>query len=276
MDPEIKKQRVTETFNLVAGGYLHPASRFFRFAADALVELLKPESGWRVLDVATGTGVVSTAIAPLIHPGRVHAIDLSAGMLREQENAIEELGLSNIDLHVMDAEDMEFGNDYFDAVVCSFGLFFLPDMEKGLKEWLRVSKPGGTIIFTSFGRNAFQPLTKMFLDRLEAFGVDIPQDRTKMGWYPLSSEQQGRALMASVGIGDIAVTSKQLGYYLENSHDWWEVCWNAGYRSFLEQLDAEKLDAFRREHLAEIDLLKKDEGIWMDVEVLFFKGSRSR
>jgi arsenite methyltransferase len=272
MDPEIAKQRVTDTFNMVADGYLHPAARFFPFAADALVDLLKPRAGIRVLDVATGTGVVSTTVAPIIAPGRVHAIDLSERML--QEKAIAHLGLTNVDLHVMDAEALEFRKDYFDAITCAFGLFFLPDMKKGLKEWMRVAKPGATILFTSFGQNAFQPLTRLFLDRLETYGIEIPKDRSKMGWYPLSTPEQGEVLMEAAGMSDISVVNKQLGYHLANADDWWEVVWNAGYRSFLLQLSEEQLDNFRREHLAEIGSLKDDQGIWLDVEVLFFKGRK--
>lgn len=275
MDPKVTKQRVTDTFNMVADGYLHPASRFFPLAADALVGLLKPRPGIRALDVATGTGVVSTAIARIITPGRVDAIDLSEGMLHQQEKAIDRLGLNNIDLHVMDAEALEFPDDHFDAVTCGFGLFFLPDMEKGLKEWVRVTRPGGTVLFTSFGRDAFQPLTKLFLDRIEAYGIEIPADRTRMGWYPLSTPEQGKALMETAGITNIEITSRQLGYHLGSADDWWEVTWNAGYRSFLLRLSDKQLDRFRQEHLAEIEGLKSGQGIWMDVEVLFFRGSKA-
>jgi SAM-dependent methyltransferase len=275
VDPNVTKQRITDTFNMVADGYLHPAARFFPSAANALVELLEPQPGFRTLDVATGTGVVSTTIAPIIAPGRVDAIDLSEGMLRQQEKAIDKLGLTNIELHVMDAEALDFREDYFDAVTCSFGLFFLPDMEKGLKEWRRVTKPGGTILFTSFGRDAFQPLTKLFLDRIEAYGIEIPNDRTRMGWYPLSTPEQGRTLMETAGITNIEISSRQLGYHLGSADDWWELTWNAGYRSFLLQLSDQQLDRFRQEHLAEIVALKGEQGIWMDVEVLFFKGSKA-
>lgn len=72
----------------------------------------------------------------------------------------------------MDAESLEFKNNYFDAVTCSFGLFFLPDMLAALKEWRRVTKPGGQLLFTSFAESAFQPLVGEFIDDLYEFGAE--------------------------------------------------------------------------------------------------------
>lgn len=155
MDPDKIKQATTAVFNKVAEGYEHPYSRYFPFTADKILFLLKPKRGDKILDIATGTGVVATTLAKAIEPGRVHAIDLSEGMLAQLEKTVEKLGINSIDVHVMDAESLEFRKDYFNAAVCSFGLFFLPDMLAGLKEWVRVVKPGGTLLFTSFGQMLF-------------------------------------------------------------------------------------------------------------------------
>lgn len=262
-------------FNKVAEGYDHPYSRYFPFAADNILYLLKPKRGGRFLDIATGTGAVATALAKAVEPGRIHAIDLSEGMLGQLQKATEKQGLTNIDLHVMDAESLEFRKDYFDTVVCSFGLFFMSDMLAALKEWARVIKPGGNILFTSFGLKAFQPMTKLLLDILENYGVEVPKDRSKMGWYKLATSEQGTALMQQAGLIDISVESKQLGFHLATAMEWWEVVWNAGFRGLVDRVPEEKLDQFRKEHLADIDQLKTKEGIWLDVEVLFFMANKS-
>jgi len=274
VDPEKIKQAITAVFNKVAEGYEHPYSRYFPFAADKILFLLKPECGDKILDIATGTGIVATTLAKAIEPGRVHAIDLSEGMLAQLDKSIEKLGINNIDAHIMDAESLEFRKEYFDAVVCSFGLFFLPDMLAGLKEWVRVVKPGGTLIITTFGQNAFQPMAGLLLDRLEHYGVEIPKDRTKMGWHKLATEEQGKNIMRQAGLTGINVVSEQLGFHLKSAMEWWEVVWNAGFRSFVDQVPEDKLDQFRKEHLAEVEQLGSKQGIWLDAEVLFFKATK--
>ena len=271
MNPEQIKEATTAVFNKIAEGYEHPYSRYFPFAADKILFLLKPKRGDKILDIATGTGMVATTLAKAIEPGRVHAIDLSEGMLAQLEKSTDKLGISNIDVHVMDAESLEFRKDYFTTAVCSFGLFFLPDMLAGLKEWTRVVKPGGTLLFTSFGQNAFQPMAKLLLDRLEKYGVEIPEDRARMGWYKLATPEQGKELMQQAGLTDINVVSEQLGFYLSSAMEWWEVVWNAGFRGLVDQVPENELDQFRKDHLAEVEQLKGDDGIWLDAEVLFFK-----
>lgn len=274
MDADEIKQRTSALFDKVAEGYEHPYSRYFPFSADKILFLLKPKRGEKILDIATGTGVVATTLAKAIEPGRVHAIDLSQGMLAQLEKSIEKHGTSNIDIHVMDAESLEFRKEYFDTVVCSFGLFFLPDMLAGLKEWVRVIKPGGTLLFTSFGQKAFQPMTKLLLDRLEQYGVEVPKDRTKTGWYKLATPGQGTALMQQAGLTDINVVSKQLGFHISSATEWWEVVWNAGLRGLVDQVPEDQMNQFRKEHLAEVSKLKAKDGIWLDAEVLFFKAAK--
>ncbi|MCR4347941.1 MAG: hypothetical protein NUV55_12180 [Sulfuricaulis sp.] len=59
------RERVTSVFNLVAAGYDRPELRFFPFCADRLIARLSPLPGTKLLDVATGTGVVALAAAHL-------------------------------------------------------------------------------------------------------------------------------------------------------------------------------------------------------------------
>jgi arsenite methyltransferase len=273
--PEEVKQTVTATFDTVASGYDNPSTRFFPDAADRLIALLRPRPGQKILDVAAGTGVVTVAAAQAVGTsGRVTAVDLSEAMLQRAEQTVRKLGLAQVDFHAMDAEDLGFQRDHFDHALSSFGLFFLPDMARGLGEWMRVTRPGGTVAFTSFGPKAFQPMSKLFLDRIAGFGVPVPADRSQMGWFRLSTDAKGLALMTEAGLVDKRVERAQLGYHLQSPEDWWELCWNAGYRSFLMQLSDADVERFRQEHLEEVAALAGDQGIWLDVEVLFFLGRK--
>ena len=269
--PDQFKQGVKQTFDLVAGGYDTPAMRYFPFSADSLADRLKARRGEKVLDVATGTGQVAMAIAQSTGPqGRVQAIDISDKMLDKAMLNIQKAGLTNIDLHTMDAERLDFKSQYFDAASCAFGLFFLPDMQKGVNEIFRVLKPGGRFIFTSFTSQAFAPLIDLFRDHMAEFNIQIPDEQ----WRLLANEQHCLKLLDEAGFIDTQANKQQLGYHLASKIDWWEILYSSGLRAMLEQLEPAQLAEFRTRHLAEIDKLKTDKGIWLDVEVLFTFGIR--
>jgi len=270
-EPEQIKQGIKQTFNLVASGYDTPAMRYFPFSADHLAASLQAKRGEKALDVACGTGMAAMAMAQMLGPeGRVQAIDISDKMLNKALQNIQKAGLTNIDLHTMDAEQLEFKSQYFDAASCAFGLFFLPDMLKGAKEIFRVLKPGGRFIYTSFSTQAFSPLADLFREHLAEFGFDIPDTK----WRLLSDDESCLGLLNDAGFESSRVDRQQLGYHLASHIDWWEILYNSGFRGMLEQLEPAQLAEFRTKHLAAVDKLKTNQGIWLDVEVLFVFGKR--
>jgi ubiquinone/menaquinone biosynthesis C-methylase UbiE len=269
------RAQVAAAFNRVAAGYDNPASRFFPFCADRLIVRLKPARGSKILDVATGTGVVAmAAIQAVGNEGRVMAIDLAEGMLDRLQEKIDKFGIPNIDLHVMDASMLDFRREYFDHVVCSFGIFFLPDMSAGLREWARVTKPGGRVLFTVFGKQAFQPMMELFIRRIENFGVVAPDKDAPFAAMRLADPEHCRDLLSGAGLKDIEVLTEQLGYHLKDEAQWWEVIWNSGMREWVERIPPDRRELFRTEHLADVRPLIGEQGLWLNVETLFAAGTK--
>jgi len=98
----------------------------------------------KVLEIGIGTG----KNLPYYPEGvEVIGIDFSRGMLEKAEKRKKELGLENVKLLYMDAQNMELDDNTFDTVVSTFVFCTVPDPIKGLKEAYRVLKPGGTAIF---------------------------------------------------------------------------------------------------------------------------------
>jgi arsenite methyltransferase len=268
-------RRIAAVFDVVAPGYDSPALRFFPFVADRLIARINPRRGEKILDVAAGTGAVALAAAQAVAPdGRVTAIDLAEQMLAQLDAKRRKFGIENLDVHVMNARHLEFRRDYFHHTVSSFGIFFLPDMLAGLREWARVTRPGGTVTFTVFGAQAFQPMMGLFLSRVRAAGVTIPENSPRRAAERLQDPEVCRSLAVEAGLTDVSVEREVIGYHLRDTNDWWEILWNSGTRAALEQLTPEQRDALRTVHVAEVAALASADGIYLNVETLVVSGRK--
>jgi ubiquinone/menaquinone biosynthesis C-methylase UbiE len=99
------------------------------------------KKGNRVLDTACGTGLVSRECAQ--RGAKVTGLDLNEGMLKVAGRISPD-----IDWHLGDVGDLQFEDGAFDASVCQFGLMFLPEPEKAIRELWRVLAPGGRMAVT--------------------------------------------------------------------------------------------------------------------------------
>lgn len=270
------KQKVAAGFNLASVGYDRQAVRFLALTARKLVEIAAIQNQETVLDVATGTGHSAIALSSLVgEKGRVIGIDIAADMLEVARANIAKAGLHNVDLQLGDAENLSFEDGSFDKVVCASGIFFLPDMLAGLKEWRRVAKPGGVVAFSSFGETAFNPMRERYANRIQNnYGVVLPPSR---GFQRLNTIEKCQDLMQQAGFGleDIEIRTEQLGYYLQNADEWWDIVWHTGFRHSVSQIAPERLEQFKTEHLAEIGTLATGKGIWLDVPVIFALGRKA-
>lgn len=119
---------------------------------DRLIQLAAVRQGHRVLDVATGIGEPAVTAARLVGPaGRVVGTDISPGMLEVARQRAAELGLGNVEFHEMDAEALDLPESSFDAVLCRFGLMFLPDVDRTLVGIRRLLVPGDRFAASVWG-----------------------------------------------------------------------------------------------------------------------------
>jgi len=260
------KDHVRSVFDRVSASYDSPEMRYFPFSADYMMGLAQPKNGERVLDIATGTAMVAIAAAQYLQPeGRVQAIDISEGMLGKAKKNIEKHALKNIDIHNMDAEQLEFRANYFDLITCGFGLFFLADAKAAVNKWQRVLKPGGRIIISTFNQSAFMPMVKWFRELIEETGVEFPAS----SWQQFSDHNTCLGLFSNDLYQQQKSTTKQHGIHLKDANEWWNIIINSGLRSYLELLKPEQQAELRIKLSRKLDALKTEDGIWMDVEVIY-------
>lgn len=114
-----------------------------RAAAIAAAE----QVGGRILEVGVGTGISLPAYA---RTNRITGIDISAAMLRKAQERVREFRLDNVEaLAVMDAANLAFPDAAFDVVVAQFVITAVPEPDKTLDEFVRVTRSGGEIILVN-------------------------------------------------------------------------------------------------------------------------------
>jgi ubiquinone/menaquinone biosynthesis C-methylase UbiE len=263
---------IRQTFDAVSGGYDREVLRFFPDCAARLVEGLGLKGYEKVLDAACGTGHVALELSRALPSGHVTAVDLSSGMLEQARAKTEKTGLSNIEFVEVDIQELPFPPASFDAVTCGFGIFFVEDMDSQLSRFASLVKPGGTIALSVFQEDYFHPLRPMLLDRLQRFGLPpIPEP-----WKRIATKELCTEFLKKAGLESVRVEPFDAGYFLKDENEWWEVCWNAGYRRMINRIPAEDQERFRQETLRESAALKTTEGLWLDVRILVAYGRKHR
>ncbi len=131
----------------------------------ATTRALSPRPGQRILDLAAGTGTSSVAIART--GAEVVAADFSPGMIAEGRR--RHAGVPGVSFVEADATNLPFEDEEFDAVTISFGLRNVQDADAGLREMLRVTKPGGRLMICEFSHPtspAISALYRFYNDRI--------------------------------------------------------------------------------------------------------------
>ena len=222
-----RKQAIAETFDAVSGGYGVTGPDFFWPLGRALVAAAGIGAGDRVLDVACGTGAVSSAAAEL--GAGVTAIDVAPGM-------VEAARRNGVEAHVMDAEQLGFPDESFDAVLCAFAIFFLPEPERAVREWRRVLRPGGRLALSAFA--GWDPRWH-WIEEL------TPERLRRPTGTMFDSEAELEGVLAPAGFEDVRFELASHELVFADPDEWWAWTWAHGRRGILSRMTEDELAAYR-------------------------------
>ena len=127
------------------------------------IRLLLPYQPKHILDIATGTGDFAIMAAKLLQPQSIVGTDISEGMMSIGRQKVEHEGMSDIvQFQKEDCMKLSFENDAFDAVTAAFGIRNFSHLEQGLREMVRVLKPGGHLSIIELTSPQTFPMKQLF------------------------------------------------------------------------------------------------------------------
>ena len=163
------------------------------------IAALRPSS---VLELACGTGRATKYLVDACAPGgKVTATDINPAMIDEARRKVPS---DRVEWNTVDAMTLPYADSSFDALVCQFGIMFVPDRVQAYSEAHRVLKSGGTLLVSSWDGLEFNPIPQIAEKLLhEYFPNDTPQFYTIPFAYNDKSVMRSELMQA--GFSDITI-----------------------------------------------------------------------
>jgi phosphatidylethanolamine/phosphatidyl-N-methylethanolamine N-methyltransferase len=140
-------QDAVKTYRLFAGPYDLVFGPVFHPGRKDAVRIANDQPGQRILEVGVGTGL---SLPYFRADAEVTGIDISTEMLERARRRVARQQLRQVKaLAVMDAENMEFADNAFDAVLALYVASVVPNPKRFAAEMRRVCRPGGTIVIVN-------------------------------------------------------------------------------------------------------------------------------
>jgi len=257
VSPEARKQAVAGLFTRTADTY-DSVLPFFTHFGERTVTAAALAPGEHVLDVACGLGASVFPAAKAVGPsGHVTGVDLAPGMIEALQQRIRVGSLTNADAQVMDAEALEFPAGRFDAVICAFGIMFLPNIPQALSEIRRVLRPNGCAAVAVWAR-ATPNLG--FLGELSAEFGSVNFESGPGPPPPWNDDAGFSALLEQAGFSSVRVVSEEASFELRDADTWWRWQLSHGARVYWDMMPDEKREAFRGAAIARYAELADDAG----------------
>lgn len=189
-------------------------------SAAYLLPHLKP--GMSLLDVGCGPGTITADLAELVAPGRVTAVEVTAGALALARAEAERRGVRNIEFVVADVHDLDFADGGFDVVHAHQVLQHVGDPVRALRELRRVCAPGGVVAARDSDYAAF------------AWHPELPELDEWLALYQQLARENGgepdagRRLLSwayDAGFTEVTPSASVWCFATPDDRDWWGGMW---------------------------------------------------
>jgi len=229
-DANAYRQASLEDWEAAASGWIRRGELMREFAAPVshrMIEVVGPQPGERVLELAAGLGETGMLAAELVAPlGGVVVSDQAEAMLDGARARAIALGLSNIEFQVLNAEWIDLPLASVDVVLCRWGYMLMADPAAALAETRRVLRPGGRLALAVWDSLEHNPWALEPAQELITRGLTPPPDPTAErapGPFALGEASRVQELLEQAGFAEIDIEAVELTRRHPDFDDLWDV-----------------------------------------------------
>ncbi len=216
-DANAYRQASLEGWEAAASGWVRRGELLRSFGAPVshrMIEVVGPQPGERVLELAAGLGETGMLAAELVAPlGGVIVSDQAEAMLDGARARSISLGLSNVEFQVLNAEWIDLPLASVDVVLCRWGFMLMADPAAALAETRRVLRPGGRLALAVWDSLEHNPWALEPAQELIARGLapaPDPAAESTPGPFALSEAWRVQELLEQAGFVEIDIEAVEL------------------------------------------------------------------
>ncbi len=251
-DPyQTARQKSAATYNAAADHFDAAPLAFWERYGRRTIERLQLPEGAKVLDAGCGSGASALPAVEYVGPsGHVIGIDVADRLLERARIKARRRGLGHAEFRRGDMTALEFENESFDAVVCVFAIFFVPDIARQAAELWRLVRPGGQLAITTWGPRFLEPASSIWWQQVGAERPDLK--RAFNPWDHIIEPQAMRTVLNMAGVPDAQIATEEGSQPLTRAEDWWTVVLGCGYRWTVEQVGPEVAERLKNNNIRAI------------------------
>lgn len=181
------------------------------------------QSEMKFLDIGAGSGAL--AITAARRGAQVLATDLAPAMVARLQERARRDGLANVTTRVMDGTSLDLEDDTFDLTASQHGVSLFPDVKRGLREMVRVTRPGGRAMIVAFGPVPLAEFLTFFMAAMKATvpGFEgLPTDPPPLP-FQLADPEKLRRMLADAGLSNVSVDTVDWPVEFRSGSHLWDV-----------------------------------------------------
>ncbi len=249
VDPNEEREASLQAWEAAAPGWARHQRLVREWAAPVsqwLVQALDPQPGQRLLELAAGLGETGMLAAELIAPvGTVTISDQAEAMLDGARDRAAELGVSNVEFRVLNAEWIDAPVASYDGVLCRWGVMLMTDPGAALGEVRRVLRPGGRLALAVWDELESNPWAALAARELRERGLGGPAGGP--GPFALADRARLRELLEEAGFDVLSLDAVALTRRHESFGEFWDaqLDMSPSYHDAVLSLPAEQIEELR-------------------------------